>query len=265
MNNLPMLSIQEHILVETIANKYTNSLLLEAEGNQCAIQDGFVMIDAKYVTIGLPIEGTTLYLNDSEIAKGKDLMSVYEKMESGDAKSAYPELMEIIKKAKEGAKEGAEEKEDDEDKVAAIKLTIEGARVYPPKCQELDVYVECNAEVAVKSDGGKDVKLEPTSLVLGKLGKVSLKLVFKLMLKCVKLYAGAFSGTLNTMVVDPENKDDKTIDDKAMEEQVSNMLQQAIKDNASDIKNADDEGEGDETVKSELDKEALSEIIAAAK
>lgn len=261
MNNLPMLSIQEHILVETIANKYTNSLLLEAEANKCAIQDGFVMIDAKYVTIGLPIEGTTLYLNDSEIAKGKDLMSVYEKMEGGDAQSAYPELMEIIKKAKEGAKEGAEESEDK----AEIKLTIEGARVYPPKCQELEVYVECNAEVAVKSDGGKDVKLEPTSLVLGKLGKVSLKLVFKLMLKCVKLYASAFGGTLNSMVVDPENKDDKPIDDKAMEEQVSNMLQQAIKDNASDIKNADDEGEGDETVKSELDKEALSEIIAAAK
>ena len=266
-----MLSIQNYILVDTIANKYTNSLLLEgnaSEIQQGMIQDGVLIISASYVDIGIPISEVTVSLNGTAVAKGDEIMDVYDAFEAGKYQEAYSALVKVANSSEESAKQIADdaEKTDDISELNNVKLDIKSLRIYPPKCQKFGVYLEADTSVEV-SDPTKqpDVKIKPTNLVLGELGKVNLTMVFKLMLKCAKLYGGLYATTFNSILINPENDKAKPIDDKAMEDEMLNVISKAIKTNAGEIKKADDEGKADEEVKSLLTKEVLTEIIAAAK
>ena len=99
-----MLSIQNYILVDTIANKYTNSLLLEgnaSEIQQGMIQDGVLIISASYVDIGIPISEVTVSLNGTAVAKGDEIMDVYDAFEAGKYQEAYSALVKVANSSEE--------------------------------------------------------------------------------------------------------------------------------------------------------------------
>lgn len=267
-NYLSMLSIQDYMLVEqlsTVMNNTINESASPGAGN-AVIEDGVVIIPATYVDIGIPIDGVTVSVANSLELKGDELMDVYDNFESGDYQKAFDSLVKIVKGNEDLAKKAEENAEEDIYSLTNITINVEGLRIYPPKCKDLGVYIECDVEAEREGRASvPGINLKPTGVVLGPLGKVSLSMVFKLMLKCAKLYAGVFTHVFNSILTDPESKEAKPIDDKAMEDEMLNMIQKAIKDNADDIKSAEGDEKSDEDVKSLLTKEVLTEIIAAAK
>lgn len=258
-----MINLNDYLLYKEITSNNEASIYEAGNDATASYEDGVIFIEAKYVGIGIPLEGISV-LNQKKkpIIKGKELQPLADKYAEGDMEGAVEELYKLLeehseelidpKEIKEAVEQPSDGEGDEGDKSEEhqqynFTLQIENAQLWPPQGKKLKeagiiLYLDFNVSLLVKNPQPSLQDFKINEIHFEGIGKEVLVPILKKVLGNCDAYIDLLLVFFNAF----DKKSGKNqVNGKVLNSKMKNEMNKSVKDNIDDIKKAPQSEEND--------------------